>query len=83
MPDVKALTYEWIRDSYKVNPVPGHRVKMENRFGTILPPLPGHEQYVHVRFDDTQQEGLCHPTWEMTYYGVSQPIDKPLIGGEK
>jgi hypothetical protein len=67
------MEYQYIRQAYKVNPIPGCRIRMLNKIGTILLPRPGSEHYVNVLFDGEFRESLCHPTWEMTYLGIDAP----------
>lgn len=59
--------YAYIRRSYAVDPIPGHRVRHQvtGGEGVIVRPR-GDPQYVQVRFDGLNHTRPCHPT-ELDY----------------
>lgn len=71
--------YDYVRRQYGVDPVPGHRVRLETyppskagKLGTIARERsPNH--YVHVVFDGEKHASPCHPT-SLEYLGApTQP----------
>lgn len=66
-----ALAYGYVRRTYNVDPVPGHRVShhVTGRQGTICTPH-AEDQYVHVRFDGDKHALRCHPM-EIDFLGPS------------
>lgn len=70
------VPYEYIRRTYGVDPVSGHRVHhhVTKREGTIQPYAGGGSAYVHVCFDGDNHAVPCHPT-EMDYLGAPDDDD--------
>ena len=57
--------YAYVRQHYGVDPVPGARVKMGERPGTIAHKR-SYDHYVYVRFDDIKHPVPVHPL-DLTY----------------
>jgi len=54
--------YEYVRRVYGVNPVPGHRVRLENTDRTgVISRRRNYDHYVWVRFDGAAFASPCHP----------------------
>ena len=58
--------YAYIRRVYGVPAMPGGRITMSGRHGTILEPK-GDPHYLRVRFDGERRFALVHPTWDVEY----------------
>lgn len=61
-PVLKNQAYDYVRRTYGVNPIPGHRVQLENsdRQGVITRRRT-YDHYVWVRFDGMGFASPCHP----------------------
>ncbi len=61
------MTYEYVKRTYGVNPIPGNRVRHQitNREGVICRSR-SQEHYVKVRFDGQKHPMPCYPT-ELDY----------------
>lgn len=64
--------YDYIRRTYRVDPIVGSRVthQVTGKAGVIVRPQ-GDPQYVQVRFDGVRHTLPCHPT-ELIYEGTRQ-----------
>lgn len=57
------MSYEYVRRTYGVNPVPGQRVRHQEtgKLGVIVHENVSAAHYVHVRFDHLKFSLPCHP----------------------
>lgn len=64
--------YDYVRRTYGVNPIPGHRCRLENtdREGVIARRR-NYDHWVWVRFDGSGFATPCHPTSLIYLIGVS------------
>lgn len=72
------MAYEYVRQAYGVDPVPGQRVRFTEgkpRFGMIASRR-AYDHYVWVRFDGEKHPSPCHPT-SLDYSAVEPPPPEP------
>jgi len=64
--------YDYVRRSYGVDPVPGHRVRFIGSQGRegVIARRQSYDNYVYVTFDGQKNAVPCHPT-DLTYLGAA------------
>jgi len=74
------VSFKYVQDTYGVPAEYGRLVSMKGRTGIIIKDC---GQHIGVNFDDTKPGHVshCHPTWEMTYLGMSKP--RKMTRGQK
>jgi hypothetical protein len=61
------MAYEYVKQHYGVNPVPGQRVIGPNgKMSGIIARRRSYDHYVYVKFDGTKHSVPCHPL-DLTY----------------
>lgn len=60
--------YAYVKSTYGVNPVPGHRARFYDGREGVIARRQSYDNYVYVKFDGGNHALPCHPT-DLTYLG--------------
>jgi hypothetical protein len=69
------MAYEYVKQAYGVNPVPGQRVRHnENDKHGVIARRKSYDNYVYVKFDGEEFAKPCHPC-ALDYLEYPMPTD--------